>query len=133
MSTYHALFDPTGALEAELPLDRETHTGLMTAVLGWTDPVALQPCDYQQIALQLTSYARAVATDLEGHVDRVPKADARRALAELVLDEAARWLPVPYRGTMACAQGRARLLRALYERLDRFEQPVATADRPSPA
>ncbi|MER6253555.1 restriction endonuclease [Streptomyces sp. NPDC001584] len=123
MSTYQVLEDPDGMLEAELPLDRATHAGLMTAVLGWTDPVALQPRDYEQIALQLTAYARAVASDLEGHVDRTPADDRRRALAELVLGETARRLPRPYGGTMGCAQSRARLLRALYERLDRFEEP----------
>ncbi|MEV4190899.1 restriction endonuclease, partial [Streptomyces toxytricini] len=65
MSSRHlALHDPEGHLEGELPLDRSTHERLAKAVLGWTGETGLQPADLQQIALQLTGAARAVADDV---------------------------------------------------------------------
>ncbi|WP_143052608.1 hypothetical protein [Streptomyces sp. cf386] len=47
----------------------------MTAVLAWTNP-ALAPSDYQQIALQLTGHARAVAADVEHHAQQPPNTTA---------------------------------------------------------
>ncbi|WP_413254218.1 hypothetical protein [Streptomyces decoyicus] len=61
---------------------------------------ASQGCRLPQIALLLTSTARA--------------------LAYVVLAEAERRLFVPLEGTAGCAQGHARLVRALHERLDRL-------------
>ncbi|ALO05678.1 hypothetical protein AQF52_0076 [Streptomyces venezuelae] len=49
-----------------------------------------------------------------------PKTTPARALADVVLAEAHRRLSVPPDGTARCAQNRARLVRALYERLDRL-------------
>lgn len=60
---YAVLHDPQGLLDAELPLDRAPHEALVTAVLAWKDP-DLAPSDYEQIALQLTGHARAVAADV---------------------------------------------------------------------
>lgn len=57
------LHDPTGLLDAELPLERAPHEALVTAVLAWSNP-GLAPCEYEQIALQLTGLARAVAADV---------------------------------------------------------------------
>ncbi|MFI6730769.1 DUF6415 family natural product biosynthesis protein [Streptomyces sp. R-74717] len=121
-STHTVLYDPDGLIEAELPLDREPYECLVAAVLAWTDP-DIQPRDYAQIALQLTGHARAVASDVQRHADRLPKDSGRRALAEVVLAEAERRLSAPAEGTLRCAQGRARLVRALYGRLDRLAQP----------
>lgn len=129
-STHTVLYDPEGRIEAELPLDREPYESLVKAVLAWDgdDPGGvLQPRDYEQIALQLTGHARAVAADVQRHTARLPMGSGRRALAEVVLGEAERRLSVPLRGTVRCAQNRARLVRALYERLDRLEAAVSAA------
>lgn len=115
------LHDPQGLIEAELPLDREPYECLVTAVLAWTPSGdALQPRDYEQIALQLTGHARAVAGDVRQLTAKLPKSSGRRALADIVLGEADRRLAVPLEGTARCVQGRARLVRALYARLDRL-------------
>ncbi|GLW19763.1 hypothetical protein Stsp01_65060 [Streptomyces sp. NBRC 13847] len=112
--------DPGGAIEADLPLDREFHKGLVKAVLGWTGHPGLSPADLQQIALLLTGRARAVAADVRRAADVLPEDHAARALADVVLAEANRRLPMPAQGTVACCQNRARLVRALHERLDRL-------------
>lgn len=122
-STHHVLYDPEGIVAAHLPLDRRAHMLLAKAVIGWTDPLALQPADYEQIALQLTGYARAVELDVRARIAALDASDPSRVLTEEVLEETDRRLPAPYKGTMVCVQGRARLLRALYERLDRLPAP----------
>ena len=117
--TRTVLYDPHGLVEAQLPLDRAPYEALVTAVLAWADP-HLTPRDYEQIVLQLTGHARAVAADVQRHAAALPKNDGRGALAEVVLREAAGRLAAPIQGTAHCAQNRARLVRALYERLDRL-------------
>ncbi|MFF1267165.1 DUF6415 family natural product biosynthesis protein [Streptomyces anulatus] len=127
-STHRGLHDPEGHLEADLALDRAPHECLIKAVLGWTGDPGLAPADLQQIALLLTGAARTVAGDVRRAADQLPDEHAARALADVVLDEADRRLAVRMEGTVRCVQGRARLVRALYERLDRF---VAAAPSPS--
>ncbi|MFF5860780.1 DUF6415 family natural product biosynthesis protein [Streptomyces sp. NPDC012751] len=117
--THGVLYDPHGLIEAELPLDRTPYEALVTAVLAWKNP-DLAPRDYEQIALQLTGHARAVATDVRRHAAALPKSDGRRTLADVVLREADGRLSAPPEGTARCAQGHARLVRALYEHLDRL-------------
>jgi len=117
---------PLGPTEAELPLDRAPYEALVTAVLAWKNP-DLEPRDYEQIALQLTWHARAVAADVRSHAAALPKNDGRGALAEVVLREADGRLSVPLEGTARCAQNRARLVRALYTRLDRLTEPAPAA------
>ncbi|WP_329838735.1 hypothetical protein [Streptomyces sp. BE133] len=56
------------------------HEALVTAVLAWKNP-DLEPRDYEQIALQLTGHARAVAADVRRHAAALPKNDGRGALA----------------------------------------------------
>ncbi|MFD9428996.1 hypothetical protein [Streptomyces sp. NPDC060054] len=73
------------------------------------------------MALQLTGHARAVATDVRHHTDLLDEDTGPRALAEIVLAEAQRRLSTPHQGTLRSAQNRARLVRALYERLDRLQ------------
>ncbi|MFZ3491741.1 DUF6415 family natural product biosynthesis protein [Streptomyces sp. 5.8] len=124
--TYAVLYDPQGLIEAELPLDRAPHEALVTAVLAWKDP-DLDPRDYEQIALQLTGHARAVASDVRRHAAALPKSDGRGALAEVVLREADGRLSAPLKGTARCVQNRARLVRALYTRLDRLTEPLPAA------
>ncbi|NWF30158.1 restriction endonuclease [Streptomyces sp. PKU-EA00015] len=121
-STHTALYDPDGRIEAEVPLDREAHQHLVAAVLGWDGDPGLPERDYQQIALQLTGAARAVAADVRRAADRLPDDHAARVLAEHILDETDRRLSAELQGTVRCAQGRARLCRALYGRLDRLAE-----------
>lgn len=125
MSTHLALHDPEGHLEGELPLDREPHECLVKAVLDWTDDPGLRPADIQQIALQLTGAARAVAGDVRRAAGQLPADHPARALVDVVLAEAERRLSSALQGTVRCAQGRARLVRALYERLDRLAETTA--------
>ncbi|MFK0231123.1 DUF6415 family natural product biosynthesis protein [Streptomyces sp. NPDC090303] len=125
--TYAVLHDPRGLIEAELPLDRAPHEALVTAVLAWKDP-DLAPRDYEQIALQLTGHARAVAADVRRLAAALPKDDGRGAFAEVILREADGRLSAPLQGTARCVQNRARLVQALYTRLDRLTEPApATA------
>nr|WP_119589285.1 DUF6415 family natural product biosynthesis protein [Streptomyces scabiei] len=124
--THTVLYDPRGLIEAELPLDRAPHEALVTAVLAWKSP-DLAPRDYEQIALQLTGHARAVAADVRRLAAALPKSDGRGALAEVVLREADGRLAAPLEGTARCVQNRARLVRALYTRLDRLTEPAPAA------
>ena len=121
--THVVLYDPPGLIEAELPLDRAPHEALVTAVLAWKQP-DLAPRDYEQIALQLTGHARAVAADVRRLAAALPKSDGRGALAELILREADGRLAAPLKGTACCVQNRARLVQALYTRLDRLTEPA---------
>ncbi|MEW1678495.1 restriction endonuclease [Streptomyces noursei] len=124
--THTVLYDPRGLIEAELPLDRAPHEALVTAVLAWDEP-DLAPCDYEQIALQLTGHARAVAADVRRLAAARPKSDGRGALAEVVVREADGRLSAPLEGTVRCVQNRARLVRSLYTRLDRLTEPAPAA------
>jgi len=109
-SKHTVLYDPEGLIEAELPLDREPHELLVKAVLAWADPdTALQPCDYEQIALQLTGHARAVAADVQRHAQQLPTDNPRRALADVVLAEAQRQLCAPLEASVRCARCPGRL------------------------
>ncbi|WP_221889247.1 DUF6415 family natural product biosynthesis protein [Streptomyces sp. WAC06128] len=96
-------------IEAGLPLDREPYECLVKAVLAWTDEDALTARDLEQIALQLTGHARAVASDVRRRADRLPKDSGPKALADVVLREAQGRLSVPIEGTGRCVQNRARL------------------------
>jgi hypothetical protein len=124
-SSHTVLYDPTGLIEAELPPDREPYECLVKAVLAWTGKDTLATRDYEQIGLQLTGHARAVAADVRRRADQLPKDSGPRALADVVLGEAESRLSVPLEGTVRCVQNRARLVRALYERLDRLDATLA--------
>ncbi|WP_189554796.1 DUF6415 family natural product biosynthesis protein [Streptomyces lavendofoliae] len=120
-SRHTVLYDPDGLIEAGLPLDREPYECLVKAVLAWTDQDTLTARDLEQIALQLTGHARALASDVRRRADQLPKDSGPRALADVVLREAEGRLSTAIEGTVRCVQNRARLVRALYERLDRLE------------
>ncbi|MFG2676852.1 DUF6415 family natural product biosynthesis protein [Streptomyces sp. NPDC048445] len=120
-STHTVLYDPDGFIEAELPLDREPYECLVKAVLAWTGEDTLAERDYEQIDLQLTGHARAVASDVRRRANQLAKDSGPRALADVVLREAEGRLSATLEGTVQCVQNRARLVRALYERLDRLE------------
>lgn len=115
------LHDPQGLIDADLPFDRAPYGLLVKTVLAWTGPHTLPPRDYEQIALLLTGHARAVAARVRRHADQLPKDSGARALADLVLRDAEDQLSATMNGTAHCAQNRARLVHALYERLDRIE------------
>ncbi|MFJ4880834.1 DUF6415 family natural product biosynthesis protein [Streptomyces sp. NPDC088745] len=120
-SSYTVLHDPDGLIEAELPLDREPYESLVKAVLAWTGEDILTTRDLEQIALQLTGHARAVTSDVRRRAGQLPEDSGPRALADVVLREAEGILSAPIEGTVRCVHHRARLVRALYERLDRLE------------
>ena len=122
-------YDPAGLIEAGLPFDRAPYEALVTAVLAWTTP-DLAHGDYEQIALQLTGHARAVALDVDRKAAGPAQHNGRRAPAGDVLRETARRLSLPMQGTAACVQDRARLVRELYERLDRLTRTPTPAPHP---
>ncbi|MCX4791715.1 MULTISPECIES: DUF6415 family natural product biosynthesis protein [unclassified Streptomyces] len=126
-STHTVLYDPDGLIEAELPLDREPYECLVKAVLAWTGPDTLTERDYAQIALQLTGHARAIASDVRHRADQLPKDSGPKALADVVLREAEGRLSTTLEGTVRCVQNRARMVRALYERLDRLTEASPAA------
>ncbi|MFI6106669.1 restriction endonuclease [Streptomyces sp. NPDC051310] len=119
-STCTVLYDPQGVIESGIPLDRAPFEALATAVLTSADS-GLPAGDCQQIALALTGHARAVVTDLHHRARLLPADDPRRTPAEAVLDAAERHLSAPLQGTAHCVRGRAGLVRALYEQLDRLK------------
>lgn len=98
---------------------------LVKAVLAWTGEDTLAERDYEQIALQLTGHARAAASDVRRRADQLPKNSGPRVLADVVLREAEGRLSATLEGTVRCVQNRARLVRALYERMDRLEAALA--------
>ncbi|MBX4177020.1 restriction endonuclease [Streptomyces geysiriensis] len=108
---------PDGRIEAGLPLDREPYECLVKAVLVWTGEDTLTARDLKQIA-PATGHARALASDVRRRADQLSKDSGPKALAEAVLCEAEGRLSVTIEGTARCVQNRARLVRALYERLD---------------
>ncbi|MFH8582374.1 DUF6415 family natural product biosynthesis protein [Streptomyces zaomyceticus] len=123
--SHTVLYDPDGLIEAELPLDRKPYESLIKAVLAWTGEDTLATRDYEQIALQLTGHARALAADVRRRADQLPKSSGPWALADVVLREAEGRLSATLEGTVRCVQNRACLVRALYERLDRLEAALA--------
>ncbi|WP_434587142.1 DUF6415 family natural product biosynthesis protein [Streptomyces sp. A5-4] len=125
-STHTVLYDPDGLIEAELPLDREPYECLVKAVLAWSGEGTVTTRDYEQIALQLTGHARAIAADVRRRANQLPKDSGPKALADVVLREAEGRLSKAIEGTVHCAQNRARLVRALYARLDRLGAAPAT-------
>ncbi|MFF3277160.1 DUF6415 family natural product biosynthesis protein [Streptomyces chrestomyceticus] len=116
-----------------LPLDREPYLSLVKAVLAWSGPEpVLQPHDYEQIALQFTGHARAVAGDVRRRCATLPRDSEMRVLTEVVLGEAERRLSARPQATVTCVQHLARLVRALYERLDRLEAAAQSGSAPAP-
>ncbi|MEU5599580.1 hypothetical protein, partial [Streptomyces sp. NPDC020298] len=118
MNGHTVLYDPEGRIETQLPLDRATRERVVRAVLAWSDPAALRPDDYEQVGLLLSGAAHAVAADVRACAGRLPDDDGRPLLAEIVLGKADSRLPLRSRN-MHRVKNKARMLRALYERLDR--------------
>ncbi|MFG2711979.1 DUF6415 family natural product biosynthesis protein [Streptomyces goshikiensis] len=120
--THVALYDPEGHLNGELPLDRASHERMVKAALGWPADPGLRPADLEQIALQLTGAAHAVADDVRHAAEQLAGGHTARALVATVLAEAQHRLAADPRGTVRCAQGHARLVRTLYEHLDHLTE-----------
>lgn len=70
-----------------------------------------------------------MAFDVRRYAVALPKNDGRGALAEVVLREADGRLSAALEGTARWAQNRARLVRALYTRLDRLTEALPAALR----
>lgn len=116
------LCDPDGWLTRDLPLDREPVMLLATAVIALpTTGDRLPPEDCEQIARLMAGHARLVAAEVEALCAELPRRSPLRPLTETVLGEARRRLSVEPRPTVASAQNRARVVRILYERLDRLQ------------
>lgn len=92
-STHTVLYDPDGRIEAELPPDRAPYESLIKAVHAWTGQDTLTARDLEQIALQITGHARAVASDVRRRADQLPKSNEPKALADVILREAEDQLP----------------------------------------
>ncbi|KAF5990242.1 DUF6415 family natural product biosynthesis protein [Streptomyces sp. WAC00263] len=119
---------PDCLLAADLPLDREPILLLATAVLALPKSGdAPPPQDCEQIGRLLAGHARLVADGVQGLCDRLPRGSSLRPLTETVLGEARGRLSVGPRPTVASAQNRARLVRILYERLDRLTSADSSA------
>lgn len=86
-SSHTVLYDPDGLIEAELPLDREPYESLVVAVVAWTGEGTPATRDFEQIGLQLTGHARAVASAVRRRANQLPKNSGARALADVVLRE----------------------------------------------
>ncbi|QKZ18583.1 restriction endonuclease [Streptomyces chartreusis] len=127
MNGHTVLYDPEGRIDAQLPLDRVTHERVVRAVLAWSDPAALRPDDYEQVGLLLSGAAHAVAADVRACAGLLPDDDGRRLLAEIVLGEADSRLPLRSR-SLHRVKNKARLLRALYERLDRLRDAAPVVE-----
>ncbi|MDK0524783.1 DUF6415 family natural product biosynthesis protein [Streptomyces sp. ML-6] len=125
--SYGVLHDPEALLAEELPLDRTPVTALADAILARKNVKGLRAGDCAQIALLLTGHARVVAAEVGRRFENLPKDSDLRPLIDQVLQEAERRLSVTSRTTLAYAQQRARLVKALYRALDRLPQP-----RPAP-
>lgn len=121
-SAYRVLHDPEGHHDGEIPLDRALHERMLKDVLGWPAAPALRPADLELIALQLTGAAHAVADDVRHTAEQLTDGHTARTLAGVVLTEAEHRLAAGLQATVRCAQGRARLVRALYEQLDRLTE-----------
>jgi uncharacterized protein DUF6415 len=115
------LCDPDGSLARDLLLDREPVMLLATAVIALpTTGDTLPPKDCEQIARLLAGHACLVADEVRALCAQLPRLSPLRPLTETVVGEARRRLSVDPRPTLACAQNRARVVRLLYERLDRL-------------
>jgi hypothetical protein len=91
----------------------------------------LQSDDYEQVGLLLAGAAHAVAAHVREHASRLPDDDGRRLFAEIVAGEAESRLSQRSRN-LHRVQSKARMMRALHERLDRL-QSAAPAEEATTA
>ncbi|GHB75726.1 hypothetical protein GCM10010331_74430 [Streptomyces xanthochromogenes] len=131
--THHILYDPDGRLAAELPPDRTAHEQVVRTALAWPSPLDIPAPDVAAVGHLLAGAAWVVADAVRICADRLPEDDGRRVFAELILQEADGCLSRPCT-SLERVQSRARLIRSLYERLDRLEAavPVGTPAAAAP-
>lgn len=122
-SSHHVLYDPEGRLTAELPPDRAVHEQVVRTALAWSSPLDVPADDVTQVGHLLAGAARVVADEVRACAARLPSDDGRRLFAELILQEADGRLSQPCT-SLNRVHNRARLIRALYERLDRVQAAV---------
>ncbi|MGW3414604.1 restriction endonuclease [Streptomyces sp. NPDC000888] len=122
-NAYEVLYDPEGRRVAELPPDRALHEQVVRTALAWSSPLDVSAADVAEIGHLLAGAARVVADEVRVRADRLPDDDGRRLFAELILQEADGRLSQPCT-SLHRVQNRARLIRALYGRLDRLEAAV---------
>ncbi|MFD4483334.1 hypothetical protein ACFWPU_45545 [Streptomyces sp. NPDC058471] len=89
-------------------------------------PAGCSTADVVQIGHLLAGAAQAVADQVRARAARLPKDDDRRLFAELILQESDNRLSQPCT-SLNRVQNRARLIHALYGRLDRLE-PAGPGD-----
>ncbi|WP_186779870.1 restriction endonuclease [Streptomyces salinarius] len=130
--THHVLYDPQGRLSAELPPDREVHEQVVRTALAWSSPLDVPAGDVVAIGRLLAGAAWVVADEVRHCAARLPEDDGRRLFAELILQEADGRLSQPCT-SLNRVHNRARLIRALYERLDRLQSAAAPADEAAAA
>ncbi|MEV3896510.1 restriction endonuclease [Streptomyces sp. NPDC098077] len=121
MSSHHVVHAPRRDSADAVPLDRATHARAARTALGWTTPLDAPAGELAEVGLLLAGAIRVVADDVRLHSGRLPEGDGRRVFAELILREAGRLPSLPCT-RLSQVHGRARMLRALYERLDRVRQ-----------
>ncbi|MET9016909.1 restriction endonuclease [Streptomyces olivaceoviridis] len=126
-STHHVLYEPQGRLTAELPPDRAVHEQVVRTALAWSSPLDVPADDVAAIGGLLAGAVRVVADAVRGCATRLPEDDGRRLFAEVILQEADGCLSQPCT-SLSRVHNRARLIRALYERLDRLQGAAAPAD-----
>ncbi|MEU0287449.1 restriction endonuclease [Streptomyces sp. NPDC006147] len=124
---HDVLYDPQGRLTAELPPDRAVHEQVVRTVLAWSSPLAVSADDVAAIGHLLAGAAWVVAEEVRAGAARLPEDDGRRLFAELILQEADGRLSQPCT-SLNRVHNRARLIRALYERLDRLQSATTPAD-----
>jgi len=132
MSTHRVLHDPDRHLTANLPLDRATHEQIARTALSWSSAPVEPANTVAQVGLLLTGAVQVVADEVRARAGRLSQDDGRRALAELILQEADARLSQPCT-SLHQVQNRARLIRSLYERLDRLEAAAPAADEATTA
>ncbi|MGW5043052.1 restriction endonuclease [Streptomyces parvulus] len=130
--THHVLYDPEGRLTAELPPDRAVHEQVVRTALAWSSPLDVPADDVAAIGHLLAGAAWVVAEEVRRCTGRLPENDGRRLFAELILQEADGRLSQPCT-SLNRVHNRARLIRALYERLDRLQSTAAPADEAAAA
>jgi hypothetical protein len=120
------LYDPEGRPAVELPPGRAVHEQVVRTALSWSSASDVPANDVAQVGLLLAGAARVVADEVRVCADRLPEDDGRRVFAELILEEADGRLSQPCT-SLHRVQTRARLIRSLYERLDRLEAATPAA------
>ncbi|MFE7595595.1 restriction endonuclease [Streptomyces sp. NPDC057494] len=123
-----SVHDPTGSLDADIPLDRDIHERLAAAVLDWrrSDGTVPPRADIEQVSLQLSGYAELLVRDLNAALEHLPRSPDGPTPAEqrtrITLAEAVRRLRAPAircGDPLSQAQSRARLIDALHSAVDR--------------